>query len=457
MAGLFLGGCAHNLTGYYKKLRTKLDAGDYGEAAKFVDKSESTYGKKNVLMYHLDSGIVNHFASNYETSLKSFEQAKKMFAQYYQKSITAGVASMFFNDNTLPYYGKDFERVHMHVFEALDYILSGQNDEAVVEARQVDTLFKTLQIEKNYKIFYKDDGFIRYLMGFVYENAKDINDAHISYYKALKAYKNGIAEIAVPKKLIDDAYTSALLLGMEDRAYEIKKEYPQACKCMIPSGCGECVVINYNGIVPEKIETVLEFALSDAWAYVGIAEVGSGDERSFAQAKSIGISAFANDYIKVSFPKYRDFKNKIVSFSITNGDLEIKSNLVQDLSNVAKKCLDADITKIYAKTLARAAVKYVIGKSCSQAIEKEGNKALGLLSKIAFNAYNSLSEVSDKRAWHTLPDKVLMARFYLPEGLHTLKVNFLGSDGEILQSKDVSVDVKAGKKNFITIRSSKIY
>ena len=34
-----ISGCASNLTGYYSKLRTKIDSGDYESAAKFVDKS----------------------------------------------------------------------------------------------------------------------------------------------------------------------------------------------------------------------------------------------------------------------------------------------------------------------------------------------------------------------------------------------------------------------------------
>jgi hypothetical protein len=42
-------GCASNLTGYYSKLRTKIDSGDYESVAKFVDKSQNKYGFKNTL------------------------------------------------------------------------------------------------------------------------------------------------------------------------------------------------------------------------------------------------------------------------------------------------------------------------------------------------------------------------------------------------------------------------
>ncbi|MDR2437687.1 MAG: hypothetical protein LBD17_06485, partial [Endomicrobium sp.] len=202
--------CASNLTGYYLKLRTKIDTGDYKSAAKFVDKSQSKYGSKNILMYYLDSGIINHFAKEYVTSSNRFELAKRKFREYQQKSVIAGLSSMLVNDNIMPYYGKDFERVHICVFESLDYVLSDRYDDAVVEVRQIDSLFKNFAVESNYKNFYKDDGFVRYFAGLIYENAGYINDAYVSYSKALKAYKSTIFDVSVPKGLIDDAYTSAL-------------------------------------------------------------------------------------------------------------------------------------------------------------------------------------------------------------------------------------------------------
>lgn len=456
VATMMFGGCAANLAKYYSNLRVKIDAGDYSDAAKFIEKSKNKYGSKNVLMYYLDSGIVTHFANDYPTSSKRFEQAKKKFEEYYQKSISAGIASMFYNDSTMPYYGKDFERVHISIFEALDYILSGRDYDAVVEARQIDTRFKNFAVEANYKNFYKDDGFIRYFMGLVYENSGYLNDAHISYYTALKAYKNGIAEVSVPKELIDDAYTSALALGMSDRALEIKQNYPQAHQREIPNGYGECIVVDYNGFVPEKIDNILEFALSDMWAYVEAAQVDSQEQEDFNKAKSIGLSVFAKDYVKVAFPKYKDFKNKIVDFKVQYDQQEAKGVVVQNIGKIAKSCLDDNIKKIYAKTLARVAVKYVIGKSVSMEISKNAGKEWGTFSQTSFNIFNSLSETSDRRAWNTLPDKILMARFYLSVGMHTLKINFLGKHGEVLNSCSAEVDVRAGKKNFVAVRSSKI-
>jgi hypothetical protein len=442
------------MTAYYGKLRTKIDAGDYQDAAKFIDKSKFIYGNKNMLMYYFDSGIVNHFAKDYDVSSERFENAKNLHAQYYQKSISAGVASMFFNDSTIPYYGNDFERAYVSIFEALNYILQGRDNEAVVEARQIDTLFKNWAVEQNYKNFYKDDGFIRYFMGLVYENAGYLNDAHISYYRALQAYKHGIIPLKAPNELIDDAYTSALTLGMIERVNEIKNNYPQAKKSIIPAGFGECVIVNYNGFVPEKIEHILEFALGEIWGYVGSIEVDNDQEaQDFQKAKSIGISTFANDYIKISFPKYKDIENKVVAFNVKVENKEVRGILVQNIGLIAKKVLDDKIGRVYAKTLARAAVKYVIGKSVSRKVGESSGSALGTLSQITFNLYNSLSEKADKRAWNTLPDTVLMARFYLPKGKHNVTINYFSKRYEIVSSQEIEVNIIEGKKNFVIVKA----
>jgi hypothetical protein len=449
-----ISGCASNLTGYYSKLRVKMDSGDYESAAKFVDKSQGKYGSKNILMYYLDSGIVNHFAKDYETSSKRFELAKGKIREYRQKSVSAGVTSMFVNDNITPYSGKDFERVYISVFEALDYALSGREDDAVVEARQLDSLFKNFAVDSDYKNFYRDDGFIRYFAGLIYENAGYLNDAYISYSKALKAYKNGISAACVPKDLIDDAYTSALLLGMPDKAGEIKKDFPQTKKRTIPEKYGECVLFNYNGFVPEKTETVLEFALGDMWAYVDAGNVDSKDMADFDKAKSIGISALAKDYIKVAFPRYKDFDNKVVSFRVKSESREEKGVLAQDLGKIAKACLKDETAKIYAKTLARAAIKYVIGKSVSKSLGRQNGDAVERLSQGLFNAYAAATSSVDRRAWNTLPDTIIMSRFCLPEGARTLKVDFLDAKGKVVESQDIEVNIKAEKKNFAFIRSS---
>ena len=439
---------------HYSSLKAKLDIEDYSGAAKFVDGAKGKYGNKNELLFYLDSGLVNYFAKNYPQSAKSFDTAKRIFEDNYQKSISAGAASLVFNDNSLPYYGRDFERVHTTVFGALNYLLSGDDNAAAVEARQANTMFRTFSADSDGKNFYKDDGFVRYFMGLVYENAGFLNDAHVSYFMALKAYETGLADVAVPQDLIDDAYTTALLLGMNDRAQDIKKDYPSAKKIMIPRGYGECVIINFNGYIPEKISRVFEFALFNMWPYINEVRVDGAEKQEFDKARSISISAFANDYVKVVFPEYKNVPNKVVSFNVVvDGGLQ-KAYKAQSLSDIARKCLKNDIAKIYAKTIARAAVKYATGKIASQAVKKTSGEGWGAVTQLAFNVYNAASENADTRGWQILPEDILMSRFFLPAGENDITINFTDAKGAVLKSEKVNIVVKEGKKNFVAVRSA---
>jgi hypothetical protein len=194
--------------------------------------------------------------------------------------------------------------------------------------------------------------------------------------------------------------------------------------------------------------------LSDVWAYVREVRVEGEEKKDFEKARSMTVSAFANDYIKVVFPQYQSVPNKIVSFSAVSSAGAWEAYKVQSLSDIAIKCLKNDIGKIYAKTIASAAVKYVVGKSVSAAVAKNSNKGWGALTQVAFNVYQAASADADVRGWEILPEDILMARFFLPAGENDITINFIGLGGEILKSENIKISVREGKKNFAAVRSA---
>ena len=133
------------LNNYYSKLETLMTKEKYSDAQSFVDNSKKAYGNKNQLLYYLDLGLTRHLSKNYAESNSAFEQAKQVYSQNYTESISAGVFSIFSNDTVIPYYGQPYEMAYASVFCALNYILQGYDNEAVVEARQIDNLFKKIK------------------------------------------------------------------------------------------------------------------------------------------------------------------------------------------------------------------------------------------------------------------------------------------------------------------------
>ncbi|WP_413852607.1 hypothetical protein [Candidatus Ruminimicrobium bovinum] len=457
---VFLVSCS-GLNGYYSKLETLMTKEKYKDAAALVDNSQKTYGNKNRLLYYLDLGLAQHLSKKYSDSNSSFEQAKQIYSINYTKSISAGVFSLFSNDNVIPYYGQPYEMAYANVFCALNYILDGRDNEAVVEARQVDNLFKKIKADSNGKAFYNDDGFVRYFMGIVYENAGYYNDALISYKLALRYYNvNKDYAVNVPDDLICSLYTMYYKLGMSSQTEQLKTQYPNVKLINPGKNSGEVIIVNYNGLSPKKTDNILELSFYNAWPYFISTAATSPEQEKVEQVFSAVRAGVANDFIKVAFPKYVRYENEIVSFSVEESSRNISNGyLAGDIASVMEAVLKNNNTAVYAKTIARAVARYVLTKVVTDQVrqhEKKGDHTLSIITNSLLNITSSLLEKSDKRSWRTLPENINMARFVLPEGVHKLKINYLDYANRVVGTEEIEISVKANKKTFVTVNSLKL-
>ena len=92
---------------------------------------------------------------------------------------------------------------------ALNYTAAGHHEDALVEARKVDSKLNVInsRYADDKKNVYKEDAFIRFLMGVLYEAEGEVNDAFISYRKAEEIYRNDYAAnygVSAPSLLIVD-------------------------------------------------------------------------------------------------------------------------------------------------------------------------------------------------------------------------------------------------------------
>jgi len=435
---------------YYSQLRTSIEKEDYAQALTLAENSQSKYGDKNLFLYYIDTGMLAHLNGSYEESNSYFEKAKQLYSENYTKSVSAGLFSLFTNDNAVPYYGLPYEAAYVNVFCALNYVMQGKNNEAVVEARQADNLFKKLQADSQGKAFYQDDGFVRYFMGLVYENAGYINDALISYKLALKTYPKSISKTNVPRDLINSLYNSYLALSMTSEAQSLKQEYPFVEKNNLKNK-GELIIINYNGIAPEKTDYFLQMSFDRAWFYYKNAEIIDEDKEQADRIAAATIAGFSKDVIKFSFPKFVRIPNSIVSFSI-KGSNE-KSFTAQDMATMMENYLSHYNTTIYARTIARAVGRYLIAKQITNNVEKNSGEQTGTIVNALFNVANSLIEKADTRSWHSIPENINILRTEMSPGEHEITVNFYDKNSNIIKTKNIKVQVAENKKTFIAVSS----
>ncbi len=432
----------------------------YDEAAGLVEKSKmSHYGKKNAFLYYLDQGMLLHYAGKYSQSNEAFENAKRLSQELFTKSVTTEASTFLVSDNMRPYYGEDFERALIHVFSALNYTFLNKNDDALVEARQVDFLLKWLQTDHGHRNVYTEDAFARLLAGMIYENQGETNDAYISYWKALEAYDvyKRHYKLKAPSLLVQYALKTANRLGFQDQVIDIQKQWGGKIPRRLPKNAGEVIVLHYCGLPPHKVDSFFEIGFGAGWSYARAVKPKGKEQEEVEKASAIARSILAEEVVRMAFPKYEKtpYKIKRMTVQAEGARKAHSSRLVENIGSIAEKNLEDRIGRIRAKTIARAVIKFALSQKIASKVEKKKGKGAAWLTKKLLQAVSSATELADKRFWQTVPDRIFMTRLVLPAGTHTLHLTFKDSKGAVVSNRDLEdITVKSGKKTFVTVRTA---
>jgi len=456
--------CARRFT-HYEEITSLISSENYILAAQKVEEQkEKAYSKNERLLYYLDLGLLYHLAGEFEKSNECFEKAENIVDELFTKSISKEAASLLTSDYAKPYEGEVFERVLINVIRALNYLFLNQPDEAMVEARKVDHKLGVYKNAYGGKLTYSEDAFVRYLMGMIYENSGELNDAFISYRNALYSYRFYEANYntPTPPELYGDVVRVAKALGFYDEIEELKKDFGKPKERKIPQGHGEIVLIHMNGLAPKKTEYTIQIAYGNGLVFVRASEVSTDEQADVNKALNIAGSIAADANISVAFPKFekRPFRIKGSSIQVEGRNESADTHLVENVEEIAIKDLEDKIGRIYARTVARAIVKYTLayagGGGAGKVAEKFGGKVAGkvtgFLAKKAFAAAASATEEADKRSWQILPAQFRIGRVILPEGSYTINLVLKDQYGNPVGIKTIKdVVVKNGKKTFLRV------
>jgi hypothetical protein len=431
-----LEGCAHKVD-HYARLNQSIDEQDYEFALKLMDASKANYKDRNAVLFYMENGLVAHFAGRYQESNQSLLKAEAHLDELYTRSISKQAASFIFNDNTIPYRGEDFEDTLVNLFMALNYTGLGFIEDALVEARQLDNELNLInsRYADDQKNVYRDDAFIRLLMGVLYEAGNEINDAFISYRRAEEVYRTDYQDnygVHPPQFLIENLLSAAQALGFEKEMLTIQQMYPGISHPDPDEkrNLAEILIIHYNGLGPEKVER--------AW----VVPVPGGS------------------IVKVAYPQFEK-KNYKITRSVArlrhldNGKTyRFSTQLVEDIGSIAILNLDNHMARIKAKAIARAATKYLIIKAASEEAKEQGGDLVGLMVQLAGNITAALTERADVRYWRMLPDEIRIGRTLVPAGRYDGEIDFVDSGGGVVITRNIKPFLAgSGEKKFIIQRT----
>jgi hypothetical protein len=413
---------------FYRNVEKNIIDGNYRAALQEIDRNSFMYGEKNSVLYNLDKGLTFHYAKEYDSSNIYLLNAEKIIEDLYTKSISKEALSILLNDNVLPYEGEDFEKVLLNVFLALNFAQKGMAEDALVEARKVDLKLREYARKYEEKNRYKEDAFIRYVAGILYENEGEVNDAFISYQKSYEAYDIYSKEYGTPAPsfLLDDLVRTATLLSFSDEA----AKYASLGGAGYRKGAenfGSIAVIVYSGLGPFKTEERIGVSIPDS----------SGTLHTF----------------QVALPKFqqRCYGRNSYTVSLVNQTDSSSgcTDIGEDITSIAGKSLDDRLALIYLKSGGRALLKFLASEKMKSEMKKGKNsEAVNILGSLAVDLVVGATEKADLRSWRLLPAEIQMARFFKSPGTYQIEVSDKRQNRVL---KNETVNIQNGKTLFIII------
>ena len=390
---------------------------------------QQVYGERNKLLYHMDLGFVLHLAGEYEKSTAHFNAAEDLGNDLFTRSLTAEAGSLFSNDLLIPYAGEEFERVFVNLVNAMNYVLMGQLDEALVEVRRINVKLQTFRRELTGS--YRMDPFARYLSGLLYEEAGNPDDARIAYRQAIEAYElmEEQLHVPVPSALLRDAG----LADMESGSQEM----------------GELIIIHYFGPAPRKVEQLVEVSVGKGMAHVYTMEVRSEEQKQVTRALSVAKGLASGSQVTIVYPRFEQPPLAAQEATVTvAGCGTISSEAVHNITQLALWNLKERMSRQWGRIVARAVLKFASAQAAGKATEHAAkNQLAGLLVKAVVQGVMSATEEADLRGWRTMPALVHMSRLKCPAGQYPVTVEHLGE----FQTEEWHYDnvkIENGKKTF---------
>ncbi|MDR2731117.1 MAG: hypothetical protein LBB81_09515 [Treponema sp.] len=389
------------------------------------------YPEKNLIMYYLDKGLLEHYAGNNAASSKDLQEAERLIEEAYTKSITLGLLSYIVNDNTREYPGEDFEDIYLNVFNALNYYNAGNPEGALVEIRKLsNSSGKLTMLSQKYE--YKDPKTGESLEQAAAREAgtkaglpsaarsEFTNSALARYLGALFYQAGGNADSArIEFEQIPEAFASNRNIysnSLPEAVFQARDA---------PSDKGRLNVISFTGLSPVKTEERIHYYFP------------------LFQVSVLSVSTF-------KLPKMTRRPSSINRIEVIVGDQgRFEMELLEDIGSVVIDTFAVRYSNIVIKTYIRTILKHIAADIGGMETARRGNTLAGVLTAFAARLAFEATESADTRMSRYFPDKAYIGGINLDPGFYNVTINYYS--GDILLYNDIrdNVEVKLHGLNLI--------
>jgi len=426
--------------------------------------------QNDVLNVYLNLAGFAYQKRDYKQSNKFFDKAINKYRYFENKGVISVsrtlsyIIASFLNDTHLDYEGDGYEKVMMHNYKAINYLMLDDKEEARVEIRnsyqkQMEEKEKFKDEIAEYKKKDKEvikeekklprkkrryrrskksiyaklkplfDGvssehmpyqnpFAYYISALVYEENGEFNDAYIDIKEASKYYPN--SQILKEKLL----YYAKKAYGKDSNEYKLLAQ--QNIKESISDNRAE-VFINFSSS-PLKEQMKVPIYINGAMQFV-------------------------------SFPTFKLANSPANSVIIKDdkGDIIAQSSILTDVDAIVINIFKERVLGMILRQVVNVGSKTVASEAISNRIDT-GNVLVGAAVGLGVSLVSAMTSKADTRTWSTLPSKIDALSFaYNPSKKYTLRL--LDKQGGELSKQPLVLTKQKSMKNsytIITIKDSNI-
>jgi hypothetical protein len=376
-----------------------FEKGDYKKAKDILSKVDESKNLvyRNRFLYYANLGAVLQRLGDYQASNTILEKAH-IYLEDKSTDYTGEALGLLTTPSAVEYKPEWHETYMVNVLKTVNYLMMGQMQEALIEVRRLDIKLQRLEFAFKNENKFKKDAFVHLIMGLVYDETGDYNNAYIAYRNAYNIYQNEYQQwfnMVIPNQLVKDLIrVGDKTGGFNSEVNQFRKKYNIGS---IPQKqANEQVLLQYLGLIPVKGEWSITFAVWRSQDRFVLENLEMNWRFYFPAPKEKEVADNFPKFIRMALPKLEDRPYWI------NTQAQVGSEKIEDLALVTHKLMKDNYEKIIGEALLRLFAKQAMSLSLS----KKKTEGLGIL----VNLVNTFTETADTRSWSALPAQIYYKR-----------------------------------------------
>ena len=437
----------------YKPPRERWVAGDYAGAAKeYGAKATNNQTGKDAVIWSVEYATTLRANGQLKESSAEFDTAEEAFNRYEEQgktSISGVTSALLVNQATVPYEGRDYDKVMVNVYKALNFIQLGETDKARVEffraaqrqqdaeennKRRIEKLEEAAEKLKESKEKGADKGKEMADKAREHTNFTHQVQTNYGYLDEFKAKANYVNPFAY--------YLDALffLTANSDRS---DLERARDSFRFTLGSIGENKFIKQD---LEMLDQLLQGVEMPSMTYV-IFETGTAPLRSQIRLDIPLFLVGVQDvpYVGAAFPTLKVQNGHLPSLNVSAGGTNETTILLTSMDNVVGQAFKDELPSIITKTLISTTVKAAALYGAVKATKKQ-NIWVQIAVKATIAVLQASVNIADTRTWNTLPKEIQFCRIPTPADR---KIELSGPNGTL----KTELTLGDGKINLIYVKS----